>query len=70
MRKYIEAVTTLPPLTRPKPATLQEVLDLMDRLLGNQMMTKAQRAKAFDEVAATAQRMAGGLRRSAVESGE
>lgn len=70
MRNFIEAVTkvTMPP--RPEPATLQEVLDLMDRLLGNQMISRHEKAKAFDQIAATAQRMAGGVRQSALHYGE
>jgi hypothetical protein len=43
----------------------QHMLDQLDQLLGNQVLTKIERAEIFDEIARTATRMSRGLRDAA-----
>lgn len=40
----------------------QSIMDALDRVLGNQYLSKAERAAILEEVASTATRMARGLR--------
>lgn len=61
--RMVEKEDMLPTFNRPQPASLQNVLDCMDRLLGNQMMLPYDRATAFKKIAETANRMAAGLLR-------
>lgn len=63
MRTLIEMVSTTP--SRDPREIEQSVLDMLDRVLGNQALSKTERADIFEKVASTATRMAQGLRQRA-----
>lgn len=65
MRELMEMVASNERMPSDPAQNRQMLLDMLDRVLGNQMLSKAQRAEIMETVAMTATRMAKGLRQRA-----